>query len=293
MQRSDRLIRLTKRLVDHPYLPLSLTDLSCELDAAKSSLSEDVAIIRQVLVEDGAGDIDSLQGALGGVRFRAALEPSQRRLFCEHIVERLCDTSRILPGGFLYMADILGDPDVLDKSGRIFSDAFHDAGVNVVVTVETKGIPLAVATARYLHVPVVVVRREHKVTEGPALSIHYVSGSERRIQTMSISTRAMPKNARVLIVDDFMRAGATAKAVMHLLAQFAANVVGTAIFMATAEPATKLIDHYTTLFSVGPVEEGKPPMVTSHETTRRENNESNAPDSSFDVNGISTGLHTL
>ncbi len=270
MQRSDRLIRLTKRLVEHPYRPLSLTDLSSELDAAKSSLSEDVAMIRQVLVEDGAGDIDSLQGAGGGVRFRAALAPSLRVDFFEKISERLSDTSRILPGGFLYMADILGDPDVLDASGRIFADAFHNAGVNAVVTVETKGIPLAVSTARYLNVPVIVVRREHKVTEGPALSIHYVSGSERRIQTMSVSTRAMPKNARVLIVDDFMRAGATAKAVMHLLAQFSANVVGTAIFMATSEPATKLIDQYTTLFSVGPVEEGKPPTVTSHETALKE-----------------------
>lgn len=257
MQRSERLIRLTKRLVDDPYHAMSLTDLATELQAAKSSVSEDVAMIRQILDDDGTGDIDSLPGAGGGVRYRVALPYARRQAFLAAIQARLTDSTRILPGGFLYMSDILSDPDVLDLSGRIFAEAFRDVGVNVVVTVETKGIPLAVSTARYLHVPVVVVRREHKVTEGSTLSIHYVSGSERRIQTMSISTRAMPAHARVLVVDDFMRAGATAKAVTQILSEFKAEVVGTAVFMATKEPAQKLIAHYTALFSVGPVEEGK------------------------------------
>ncbi|MCL6549340.1 MAG: pur operon repressor [Alicyclobacillus sp.] len=262
MRRSERLIRVTRRLLERPNQPLSLSDLSDQLGAAKSSLSEDVALIRRVLEGDGSGFIDTIQGAGGGVNFHVAVPGPVRAAFCREMAERLSDPSRILPGGFLFLSDLLGDPDVLDMAGRLFAEAFQLAGVGVVVTVETKGIPLAVATARYLHVPVVIVRREHRVTDGAALSVHYVSGSERRIQTMSVSNRAMPKRARALIVDDFMRAGATARAVVHLLAEFSTEVAGTAVFMSTAEPERKLVREYTSLFRLEHLEEGKLVRVT-------------------------------
>lgn len=248
---------MTQRLLDRPHQPLSLSELSDSMGAAKSSLSEDVAMIRRVLESDGAGLVDTIQGVGGGVRYRVAVPSGLRSAFVEDMVARLSDSSRVLPGGFLFMSDVLGDPDVLDISGRLFAEAFDAAGVEVVVTVETKGIPLAVATARYLHAPVVVVRREHRVTDGPALSLHYVSGSERRIQTMSVSTRAMPRQARALVVDDFMRAGATARAVMNLLAEFSAEVVGTAVFMSTNKPAAKLVDQFVSLFRLEQLEEGQ------------------------------------
>lgn len=250
MRRSERLLRVTKKLIDHPKYAVSLSDLSAQFHAAKSSLSEDVAIVRQVLQSTGEGTIETIPGAGGGVRFEVGVSDEEKQQFLLDVSARLSDKSRLLPGGFVYMSDILGDPDILDTIGRLFAASYMNSGANVVVTIETKGIPLAVATARYLHVPMVIVRREHKVTEGAALTTHYVSGSERRIQTMSISRRAMPEKARALVVDDFMRAGATAKAVVGLLAEFAVEVVGTAVFVATAEPSQKLVSEYTALLSM-------------------------------------------
>lgn len=250
MRRSERLIRLTKALLDHPRRAVTLSDLSESLHAAKSSLSEDVALIRQVFEEEQTGSVETISGASGGVRFSVRVPPVERQQLLADLANRLSDPSRMLPGGYIYMSDVLGQPDVLDTIGRLFAETFADAGANVIVTIETKGIPLAVATARHLNVPVVIVRREHKVTEGPALSMHYVSGSERRIQTMFISKRALPEHARALIVDDFMRAGATAQAVSNLLAEFAVEVAGTAVFVATAEPVRKLISPYYALLQL-------------------------------------------
>ncbi len=257
MRRSERLIRMTKWLVTLPNTPVSLSDLSEHLSAAKSSLSEDVAIIRHTLESEGSGTIATIQGAGGGVKYQVRVPQDATLRFLDDMAAKLKDPSRILPGGFLYMSDILGDPDVLDFVGQLFAQAFYHSAVNVVVTIETKGIPLAVAVARYLHVPVVIVRREHRVTEGAAVSVHYVSGSERRIQPMSISKRAMPSHAKALIVDDFMRAGATAKAVMNLLSEFSAEVAGTAVLMSTMEPQQKLISDYLSLFTVGTLKEGQ------------------------------------
>ncbi len=59
------------------------------------------------------------------------------------------------------------------------------------MTVETKGIPIAQAVAHHLNVPFIIVRRDSKVTEGPTVSINYVSGSSKRIQTMLFSKRSL------------------------------------------------------------------------------------------------------
>lgn len=261
MRRSDRLIRLTKHILSMPNQAVSLSELTDRYDAAKSSLSEDVALIRDVFEEDLTGTIQSISGAAGGVRYLPRLSPEEREQFASFMVGELSQPLRMLAGGFVYMSDLLGNPYVLDTVGRLFAEKFADKNVNVVVTVETKGIPIAVATAHYLHIPVVIVRREHKVTDGPVVSVHYVSGSSRRIQTMSISKRAMPEQARALVIDDFMKAGATAKAVVHLLAEFDATVVGTAVLTGTASPLQKLVDEYTALFEVSRLLEGEAPEV--------------------------------
>ena len=71
----------------------------------------------------------------------------------------------------MYLTDILGKPSVLTKAGKIFASAFSDREIDVVMTVATKGIPLAYAVASYLDVPTVVVRKDNKVTEGSTMSI--------------------------------------------------------------------------------------------------------------------------
>lgn len=55
----------------------------------------------------------------------------------------IASPERLLPGGYLYMTDILGDPLIVQRAGRLFASAFADKPVDVVMTVATKGIPLA------------------------------------------------------------------------------------------------------------------------------------------------------
>jgi purine operon repressor len=254
MRRSERIVRLTHILLEQPHRVLSLTEMADKLSSAKSSLSEDLAIIRDVMEAEGFGTLETQAGAAGGVRYVPGYRDDLGAAFIERISATLGSGDRILPGGFLYMSDVLGQPEVLDTAGKMFASRFRDAGAEYVVTVETKGIPLAMATARYLNVPMVVVRREHEVTEGSAVSINYVSGS-RRIQTMSLSRRSLPEHSKVLVIDDFLKAGGTAKAVVDLLREFRAEVVGVGIFMSTAEPKEKMIKGYVSLASLREVDE--------------------------------------
>ncbi len=147
------------------------------------------------------------------------------------------------------MSDILGQPSMLNEIGKMFASAFSHLQIDVVMTVETKGIPLAYATAAALNLPIVVVRRDNKVTEGSAVSINYVSGSAKRIQTMSLARRALKEESRVLIIDDFMRMGGTIQGMMELLNEFNAIVAGVGVFVESGEIASEehLIDEYISL----------------------------------------------
>ncbi|MDI3256757.1 MAG: pur operon repressor [Kyrpidia sp.] len=255
VRRSDRLVCLTQLFLENPHTAVSLTDLAERLGAAKSSLSEDLAIVRAVFEQRGIGTFETLTGAAGGIRYIPGVSETFAVEFVRGLQKELAEADRILPGGFLFMSDILGRPDVLDAAGRLFAHRFAGAGAEAVLTVETKGIPLAVSTARYLGLPIVVVRRNQRVTEGSAVSLNYVSGSDRRIQTMSLSRRSLREGSRALIIDDFMKAGGTARALVELLAEFHGRVAGIGVFTATLEPEKKLVNDYVSLVDIGQVDE--------------------------------------
>jgi purine operon repressor len=147
------------------------------------------------------------------------------------------------------MTDMLGQPGLLADVGRMFATAFANVEIDVIMTVETKGIPLAYATAACMNLPVVIVRRDNKVTEGSAVSINYVSGSNKRIQTMSLARRALKEQSRVLIIDDFMKAGGTVQGMMDLLYEFNAKVAGVGVFVESGEVGTeeRLLEDYVSL----------------------------------------------
>ena len=153
------------------------------------------------------------------------------------------------------MSDILYDWHVMTRLGEIIMTRFVDREPDYILTVETKGIPLAVMVARAFNKPLVIARRDSKVTEGSAISINYVTGSSGRIQTMTLTKRAIPPNAKVLIIDDFMKAGGTAKGLKELVLEMSGVVVGTGVLVATAEPSPKLIDDYESLFTFYGIDE--------------------------------------
>lgn len=53
----------------------------------------------------------------------------------------------------------------------------------------------------------------------------------------------------MLIIDDFMKAGGTAKGLTELVHEMNGKVVGTGVLVATAEPNPKLINDYESLFT--------------------------------------------
>lgn len=256
LRRSARLVEMTQYLLFRPHTLIPLNTFADRYNSAKSSISEDLAIIKEVFESEGIGELLTLAGAAGGVKYIPRMAKPDAKKIIEDVCRQLDQPERILPGGYLYMSDILGQPAVVNEIGKMFADAFSARDLDVVMTVETKGIPIAYATAQYLNLPVVIVRRDNRVTEGSAVSINYVSGSSKRIQTMSLARRALKEESRVLVVDDFMRAGGTIKGMIDLLQEFRATVTGVGVFVESGEVDAEehLVEDYVSLAKLSGVD---------------------------------------
>jgi purine operon repressor len=169
-------------------------------------------------------------------------------------------TERLLPGDFLYYSDILCTPEIVSRMGEILATEFEAEKADFVLTMETKGIPVAFATAHALGIPLVIARHSSKVYEGSAVNINYVSGSGN-METMSLSRRAVRENQRALIVDDFLRGGGTARGMVELMREFNVKVVGMAFVMATVKPEKKRISGEKALMTLTVTDEEIPRAV--------------------------------
>ena len=197
----------------------------------------------------------TVAGASGGVTYKPKMGTEEARKVVDEVIDRLQEKDRLLPGGYLFLSDLMGNPALLNKIGKLMATLYMDEDLDAVVTIATKGISLANAVANILNLPVVVIRKDNKVTEGSTVSINYVSGSSRKIETMVLSKRTLPEGSNVLVVDDFMRAGGSINGVMNLMNEFKARVKGVSVLVESKEVKQRLIEDYTSLVRLSNVDE--------------------------------------
>ena len=242
--KKERICAITAILREHPNEIYPLSYFAELFGAAKSTLSEDISVIKETLPKMGLGEIEVILGANGGVKYVPTISTEKKNEMKQFLSEKRSDPSRILPGGFIYTADIFLSPKYVKMFAEIIWSYYAKTSPDFIITVEAKGIPLAMEVARLFNVPLVVVRKENKLTEGSVVTINYISGFSRRMQTMSLSKRAVSDGQRTIIVDDFIAGGGTVKAVTELMKEFRITVLGCGVAITKKEPLQKKIDHY-------------------------------------------------
>lgn len=254
-KRMERVVALTKILVDHPQHLFSFSYFCKKFEVAKSTLSEDVLAVKTGLELFGLGKVETISGAAGGVRFIPGHRVEDDNKFLQELAVKLASPDRILAGGMLYVTDILCEPQTVVRLGEIFLNRLKHLAPDYVMTVETRGISLAFLVARAFNIPLVMARHDNYITEGPTVNINYVSGSRKNIRTMALPKRVLQPGSKVLIVDDVMKAGGTARGMVELAGEVGATIVGKAFLIETATPENKLIDDYTAFFRLYDVDE--------------------------------------
>lgn len=229
LKRSERIVVMTEYLLNNPNKLIPLTYFVTKFNQAKSSISEDIHIIKTGFKEENIGEVKTLAGVSGGVIFTPTLVAEDAKKILDEFIEKISDGNRLLAGGYIFMSDIVGNPSLMNKLGRVIATVYKNKEIDAVVTVATKGIPVAYAIASILNKPVITIRRDNKVTEGTTVAINYVSGSTKKIETMILSKRSLNNHSKVLLVDDFMRGGGVLTGMESLMNEFDVEVIGKVI----------------------------------------------------------------
>ena len=128
------------------------------------------------------------------------------------------------PGiNFYDITTLLKDPNGLRRTVDALSAEFADEKVDAVIGIEARGFIFAPALAYHLGTGFVPVRKPKKLpSERASISYDLEYGQD----TLEIHRDAIGDGHRVIIADDLLATGGTAKAVCDLVEGLGGNVVG-------------------------------------------------------------------
>jgi adenine/guanine phosphoribosyltransferase-like PRPP-binding protein len=157
-------------------------------------------------------------------------------------VERDLPLFEVAPGLSIAVFNLLGDTEVVEAAARGLARVLADAGADVLVTAETKSVPLVYELSRRLSRPWVVLRKQYKPYMGETVSAETVSITTGHPQTLYLDEKDRPLVAgrRVVLVDDVISTGSTLEGMRAIVRQAGGEVTAeAAVFTEGDEPDTQ------------------------------------------------------
>ena len=112
-KRNQRIGALMKIFAEKPNYVFSYNYFSEIFNAAKSTISEDVAIVKELVSELDYGRIETISGASGGAVFIPVMGLKEKKDILSELCMLFSQKNRILPGGFIYMTDMFNNPNIV------------------------------------------------------------------------------------------------------------------------------------------------------------------------------------
>lgn len=133
---------------------------------------------------------------------------------------------------FRDISPILKNPSALSHVVDEFAKKFHINDVDVFAGIESRGFPLACALALRYNKGMVMIRKQGKL---PGSTVKRSYSIEYGKATMEIQKNAISKDQRVVICDDLLATGGTAKAAAELVERLGGKVAGFAVMVELTE----------------------------------------------------------
>ena len=109
--------------------------------------------------------------------------------------------------------------------GKVFAEKFKDTGITKVVTIEASGIAPALYAAEALDVPMIFAKKAKNITMNEGiLTAEVYSFTKQVTSTVSIASKFLTPEDKVLIVDDFLANGQAAKGLIQIIEDAGAHV---------------------------------------------------------------------
>jgi len=151
-----------------------------------------------------------------------------------NLKEKIADYPNFPKKGILFrdFSPILGDPSALSFVTEEFTKKFHPNDVDVFAGIESRGFILACALALKYNKGMILLRKPEKLP-GKIVKTSYTL--EYGKASLEIQRNAIQKGQRVLICDDLLATGGTAKAAAKLIEKIDGIVVGFAFIIELLE----------------------------------------------------------
>jgi adenine phosphoribosyltransferase len=143
----------------------------------------------------------------------------------------LASTIRSIPDfpveGILFydITTLLKRPDALQESINQLANHYQNLGIDLVVGVESRGFIFGMPLAYKLGAGFIPVRKPGKLPAATASESYQL---EYGTNTLEIHIDAIEQGQKVLIVDDLLATGGTAKATCNLVEKLGGQVIGLA-----------------------------------------------------------------
>lgn len=129
---------------------------------------------------------------------------------------------------FKDITPLLADARLFQRVTAAMADPFRGAGITHVVAIESRGFLLGAPVAQALNAGLIPVRKPGKL---PAKTASVDYALEYGTDRLEIHADACDRAARVLIVDDVLATGGTARAAADLVRELGADLAGFSFLM--------------------------------------------------------------
>ena len=145
----------------------------------------------------------------------------------------------IKPGLKIAILNILGDTELVQACAKELAAKLASIDYDVLITAESKSIPLAHALSVETKKPYVVLRKAFKLYMGNALQHETLSITTGKPQTLFLDEKdlALMKGKKVIIVDDVISTGSTLQAMREIVKKAGSSVVTEAAIFTEGDKA--------------------------------------------------------
>ena len=146
----------------------------------------------------------------------------------------------VAPGTRIAVFNLLGDTEVVEAAAAGLAERLVGLDPDVLVTAETKSVPLVYELARRLGKPWVVLRKAYKPYMGEVLSAETHSITTGAPQTLYLDEkdRGLVAGHRVALVDDVISTGSTVEGMREVVGAADGEIVAEAAVFTEGDAPT-------------------------------------------------------
>jgi adenine phosphoribosyltransferase len=145
----------------------------------------------------------------------------------------------VAPGVRIAILNILGDTELVEASARALALQLADRNPEVLITAETKSIPLVYALSVQMALPFIVLRKSYKPYMGNALKAETLSITTGAPQTLYLDEKdqKLMTGRQVALVDDVISTGSTLQGMRLIADKAGAKIVAQAAIFTEGDRA--------------------------------------------------------